>query len=150
MLSMQEQAYAWLEDQVDVQGKQTFSVKPFGADASMSQEFDCSVPGAPTWRILRGTYEVPLFLTEDLANAFTLGVLSRDGDGTPLQNGVTQAVFTASIPCAAKNGGVAAEHGLVLGHGLFGNGDGIVETFADGFASDASYASAATDWRGLS
>jgi hypothetical protein len=150
MLSMQEQAYAWLEDQVDVQGQQTFSVLPFGPDDTTSREFDCSVPGTSTWRILRGTYQVPLFLTADLAVPLSLGFLNRDADGTPLQNGVTQVVFTASVPCAAKIGGFPADHGVILGHGLFGTGDGIVQTFAGGFTDDANYASAATDWRGLS
>jgi hypothetical protein len=149
VLSMQEQAYAWLEDQVDVQGNQTFSVLPLGPDDSTSQEFDCSIPGTPVWRILRGTYQVPLFLTEDLATAFTLGVLNLDAEGLPVQNGVTNALFTASIPCIAKNGGVAADHAVILGHGLFGTGDGMVEAFSDTFAQNASYAAAATDWRGL-
>ena len=43
VFAMQDQAYAWLEDQVDVQGNQTFSVLPFGTDSSTSQEFDCNV-----------------------------------------------------------------------------------------------------------
>ncbi|MGH0028790.1 MAG: hypothetical protein ACQGVC_03295, partial [Myxococcota bacterium] len=151
MLSMQEQAYAWLEDQVDVQANQTFSVLPFGTDDSMSQEFDCSVPDTATWRILRGTYQVPLFLTEDLANPLSVGFLNRDANGDPLQNGTTDVVFTVSIPCVAKLAGEPADHGLILGHGLFGDGDGIVKTFADGFSgTDANYAAAATDWRGLS
>ena len=150
VLSMQEQAYAWLEEQVDGLGNQTFSVLPFGTDSTMSQGFDCAVPGTTTWRILRGTYQVPLFLTEDLADVDTLGVLNLDGDGVPVQNGVTEARFSVSIPCQAFLAAGPADHALVLGHGLFGNGDGMVQAFSETFAENANYATAATDWRGLS
>lgn len=149
VLSMQQQAYDWLEHQVDVLGNQTFSVRPFGADPPMSQEFDCSAPGATTWRILRGTFQAPLFLTEDLAMVNTVGVLNLDEDGVPVRNGVTNVAFTASIPCEAFLEGGAADHAIVLGHGLFGNGSGMVEAFSSTFAASGNYASAATDWRGL-
>lgn len=149
VFSMQQQAYAWLENEVDVLGHQTFSVLPFGPDDTTSQEFDCDLPGASVWRILRGTYQVPLFLTQDLTAA-SVGVLNLDAGGDPVQNGVTNAAFTASLPCVAKSAGEAADHAVILGHGLFGDGSGMVEAFSDTFAQDASYAAAATDWRGLS
>lgn len=147
VLSMQEQAYDWLEDQVDVQANQTFTVTPFGPADTDSKEFDCSVPGTTTWRILRGTYQVPLFLTENPDDPSTLGVLDTDADGVPVQNGVTNPVFTLSIPCSAKLAETAAPHTILLGHGLFGTGDGLVVQFGE---LGLDYVSAATNFRGLS
>lgn len=147
VISMRDQAYAWLEDQVDVQANQTFTVTPFGPADTDSKEFDCSTPGTTTWRIVRGTYQVPLFLTENPDTVNTLGVLNVDSNGVPVQNGVTHPVFTLSIPCSAKTAGAAAPHAILLGHGLFGTGDGLVVQFGD---LGLDYVSGATNFRGLS
>lgn len=155
VISMRDQAFAWLANEVDLLGQQTFTVNPFAVDPNNpnpgeSVEWNCAVPATPTWRILRGTYEVPLYLTADITppNINSVGVLNVDVNGLPVQNGVTDANFTISIPCAAKLGGVPADHAMILGHGLFGNGDGMVNSFGDFFGGN--YAAAATDWRGLS
>jgi hypothetical protein len=147
VIAMLQQTYAWLEDQIGVQHHQTFTVNPFGTGKTDSNENDCNGPGTTTWRILRGTYQVPLFLTEDPAHISSLGVLNVDANGVPIQNGVTRAPFTLSIPCAAKRRGAPAPHTILLGHGLFGSGDDVVTAFDD---VGLDYVAGATDWRGLS
>jgi hypothetical protein len=139
MLDMQSQAYTWLAAQT----QPTFTVD------SISQ-FDCSVMGQFVWRRVQGTYEVPLFLTLDPeVNINSLGVLNLDGNGDPLQNGVTNPPYTIIIPCAALDPVPPTLHPLLLGHGLFGDGEGMVDGFGAG-SLGVDYIAGATDWRGLS
>jgi hypothetical protein len=98
---------------------------------------------------VRGSFQVPLFLTLDpQQNDNSLGVLNLDPQGNPLQNGITQPDFTISIPCTALDQGGPISHPLLLGHGLFGRGEGMVTGFSSGLGLD--YIAGATDWRGLS
>ncbi len=151
MLSMRDQAFAWLDEQEKL-GVQTFTVDPLGPDA------DCADPDTLIWRIVEGSYQVPLFLTADLvalpeADTF----LNVDADGRPVQNGFTNAPYTIAIPCAVLDEEVARP--LVIGHGLFGDGRSTIrglvadeltdEVRALGFES-FPYLAGATDWRGLS
>jgi hypothetical protein len=140
MLSMRDQAFTWLADEVAL-GHQTFSV-------SSTEENDCGQGGVTTWRVLRGTFQVPLFLTLDPEWApLASGFLNVDAQGNPVQNGITQPDFTVSIPCTALDQGGPVPHPVLLGHGLFGLGEDTVLTFAGGMGID--YISGATNWRGL-
>ncbi len=152
MLSMRDQAFAWLEERASL-GEVTFEV-----DESATTENDCSVPGTLVWRIVQGTYQVPLFLTADpVAAPSAVGFLNVDEAGHPVAAGVTNPPYTIAIPCIAREGGLARP--LVIGHGLFGNGRStirglIADEFADaagaGDAARFAYIAGATDFRGLS
>ncbi len=151
VLEMKSQALAWLADEV-AQSNQTFSVTPIDNDPAAetaSKQFDCTAEGATVWRILRGTYQVPLFLTADPgADVLSTGTLNVDANGDPVQNGLTNPPFSVAIPCGALEEEGPILYPLVLGHGLFGTGDGIVQGFAEGFST--GYIAGATDYWGLS
>jgi hypothetical protein len=146
MLSMRDQSFAWLQAQSEA-GTQTFTVDP---DTSI--QYDCSDPARTTWRIVEGTYQVPLFLTSDpVAQPVTQGTLNVDASGNPVQNGFTNAPFTIAIPCTVLGDNGRPKRPLIIGHGLFGTGRDMVE----GFVNQADLGSfdlitGATDWRGLS
>jgi hypothetical protein len=135
MLSMRDQAFAYLDAHA---GEQTFTV-------TRVEEFDCDVPGESTLRFVEGTYNVPLFLVRDpvVDRAFP-GTLNLDVNGQPLQNGITTPPFTIAIPCGVRDGSVAPP--VVVGHGLLGDGRGFVRELRD---FDLNYIGGATDWWGL-
>lgn len=165
MLSMRDQSFAWLDAQIDA-GVQTFSVD------EVIESPTCLEDGDFVWREIRGTYQVPLFLTEDpeldqpraTPQVLTTGVLNKDADGVPVQNGFSNPVFTIAVPCKSIDPAVTdvTFRPILLGHGLFGNGRGFVDDIA-GLADlqqelagqgielpDFDYIPGATDWRGLS
>jgi hypothetical protein len=93
MLSMRDQALAWVDNAV------AGSEPLFTVDNVM--EFDCTSPGAYEWRRVQGTYRVPLFLSLDpVAGPDELGFLNVDAAGTPQANGFTNPDYTIAIPCA--------------------------------------------------
>lgn len=143
-LDMRDLSFEWLDDQVaaDVQ---TFTVDSIeeGADACES--------GERTWRIIRGTYQVPLYLSEDPeVDILSVGFLIEDANEDPVQNGVTNPAFTISIPCVSLEADPPVVHPVVLGHGLFGTGESMVTGLAEGLGLDIDVLAGATDWRGLS
>jgi hypothetical protein len=158
MVSMRDQAYAWLATQAPAAG--------VVVDEASSQEFDCSEEGQHIWREVRGTYPVPLFLDKDpevpfpgnpSQRGFRVSFLVLDpADGfTPVFTTTTDAEFGISIPCAALDGPLSA---VVTGHGLFGNGPsfaidinrGIAEANQEfGIAAPARI-TGGTHWRGMS
>jgi hypothetical protein len=144
MLSMRDQAFAWLAGQ---EGP-TFSV-----NAAESVEYDCALPGQAVWRIVRGTFQSPLFLSRDPALYPQLpGYLVRDLDGNPVVQGLEDAPFAAAIPCAARTAEAPAQP-VVIGHGLGMTGRGIIDAIVEGggdFGLGLENVLAATDWHGLS
>ncbi|MFI5396779.1 MAG: hypothetical protein ACHQ9S_14685 [Candidatus Binatia bacterium] len=144
MLSMRDQSFAWLQAQREA-GTQTFTV------ANVIQN-DCTQPGVFTWRVVEGTYQVPLFLTSDpVALPTTPGTLNVDASGNPVQNGFTNAPFTIAMPCSVLAGNGTPKRPLIMGHGLFGTGRDLVEGFANqADLSSIDLITGATDWRGLS
>ena len=138
VLSMRDQSYAWLGA-----GNAAFTV-----DSVV--ENDCSVPDQVVWRVVRGSYEVPLFLTADPeVDINSIGLQNdTDSDGIPDQNGVTNPPYTISLPCSALEESGPIPHPVLLGHGLFGVGDDMVTGFGDFF--DGTYIGGATNWRGMS
>jgi hypothetical protein len=144
MLSMRDQAFAWLEGVEADPDEVTFTV----ADV---QENDCMAPDAVVWRLVTGTYQSPLFLTLD-PNEPGVGVLNLDENGVPLQNGFTAADFSISIPCSVLQTDGPVPHPIVLGHGLFGAGRDMA-VLVPGLAATIepwTYVAGATDWRGMS
>jgi hypothetical protein len=103
MLSMRDQAFAWLAEQVEA-GVQTFRV-----DEVIPRNESCAPGGGSVWRELRGSYHAPLFLSGDpFSEATVPGFLQRDARGRPAWSALTNAPFGISIPCAVfgPGGGV--------------------------------------------
>jgi len=160
LLAMRDRAFAWLA----AQPAQTFTVFPFAGpgddpNGSFSIQHDCSAAGERTWRELRGTFTVPLFLSSDPILDANTGsrLVDDDGDGLPDAHGTMQAPFAITIPCAALDPLRAPLRPIVTGHGLFGDGRQIVGAAQDigqielrYGASDFLRISGATDWLGLS
>ena len=144
MLSMRDQSFAWLAQQAAMSNR-TFTVEHVS-------ENDCAAANVHVWREIRGTYQVPLFLTTDpAANQTALGFLNVDSNGVPVQNGVTNPPFTIAIPCTVLASGGTPKRPTVLGHGLFGDGRGFVEQLESApNVSVLDYIVGATDWWGLS
>jgi len=148
MLSMRDQAFAWLAGQ---------SGPTFTIDDANSQEFDCSIPNQFLWRHVRGTFQVPLFLSVDpAADPGDVGYLQLDSNGVPQSTGLENAPFGLLIPCSAQATGGEPLRPVVIGHGLGGTGDGMLGSIVDA-SGNARLASAsfdnilaATDWHGLS
>ncbi len=141
MLDMRDQSFGWLADQIAL-GRQTF-------DVTSVQENDCDVAGETTWRIVRGTFDVPLFLSADPErNAMEVGFLNHGVDGRPQASGVTQPPFTISLPCSVLDPAGPLANPVVIGHGLFGRGEDMVTGFVSEL--DFAYIAGATNWRGLS
>jgi hypothetical protein len=139
MLSMRDQAFAWLASQA----QPTFTITKVATN-------DCTVPGAFVWRTVQGTYQVPLFLTSDpVTDPVNPSTLNVDGQGNPVQNGLTNSPFTAVIPCTVLANGGTSKHPNLFGHGLFGSNQDILGYTNQPLLSHFDYVIAATDWRGL-
>jgi hypothetical protein len=143
MRSMRDQAYAWLD---------TIEATPAAVPFTVTNvaENDCNQPGTLIWRTITGTYQVPLFLTGDLADD-TTPVTSVDGSGVPVQNGFHAARLFATLPCsllAPEPAGVP----VLMGHGLFQTGD-LFPTAVPAIVDEVTPwtgIAVGTDWRGLS
>jgi hypothetical protein len=144
MLSMRDQAFAWLDTVESNPDEKPFTIENV-------QTFDCTQPNAVVWREVAGTFQSPLYLTRD-PNDSGVGFLNLGADGMPMQNGFTAASFTISIPCSALAADGPVPHPLVLGHGLFGRGSDMVKGIPRlaGTVVPWTYIAGATDWRGLS
>jgi pimeloyl-ACP methyl ester carboxylesterase len=144
MLSMRDQAYAYLDEVEGDTGSTPFTV-------TKVVDYDCAEAGAVVWRDVTGTFQSPLFLTQspDLPGAAQLKV---DANDVPVQNGFIAAPFTVSIPCSLLPADAPAAHAAVLGHGLFGTGASMTQLVPRLGAAIVPWTAvaAATDWRGLS
>jgi len=148
MLSMRDQSYAWLASQ---------SAPTFSVDTARSQEFDCSQPGQLVWRRVRGTFQAPLFLSSDpAADPGTLGYLQLDANGVPQSQGFENSPFSIVIPCAAQATGGDPLRPVLIGHGLGGTGDSVLQSIVDQAGGEVLASGSfhnllgATDWHGLS
>jgi len=143
MLSMRDQAFAWLAE-IEAEDAKTFTV-------DRVVENDCSQPETIAWRTIEGSYQVPLFLRGDPVVSPSVPTFLNVGeDGEPLANGMTNPPYTIAIPCSALSSSAAPPLPLVLGHGLFGDGRSFVRQIAEIAGADFNLIAGATDWRGLS
>jgi hypothetical protein len=100
-----------------------------------------------TWRRVRGTYTVPLYMdsTEPPAR------FVRGGDDLPAYQGEHEIEFTVILPQTLVDGGAHPGPLVTFGHGLLGNGEG---TISSGDVRDIAYRGEvillATDWDGMS
>jgi hypothetical protein len=151
MLSMRDQALAWLA------GQNQDSAQSFTVESQVTH--DCAAPGQRVWREVRGRFSVPLFLSldpETMPVPPSFLVVGPDGF-TPEWSALTQPRYGISIPCAAlEDPATTRVHPIVIGHGLFGNGPetaiGIGGRLGDeAFGVDAAHAiTGGASWRGLS
>lgn len=143
--SMRDQAFSWLDGVASEP-----ELMPFTVTSVM--ENDCNAPDTVVWRTISGTYQVPLFLTGDLAND-TTPVENLGPDGEPVQNGFHTARFFATLPCSALEPVEGSPNlPVLMGHGLFQTGD-VYPTLVPPIAARiAPWTGIAfgTDWRGLS
>jgi pimeloyl-ACP methyl ester carboxylesterase len=143
MRSMRDQAYAWL-DTVEADAM----AKPF--TITNVTENDCNQPNTPIWRTITGTFDVPLFLENDIDDT-TTPYTPLDENGVPVQNGFHHARLFASIPCSMLEP-VPVGQPVLMGHGLFQTGDLFTNYVPTVVAQEVPWTgiAVATDWRGLS
>ncbi|MDH5491064.1 MAG: hypothetical protein OEY14_03865 [Myxococcales bacterium] len=104
---------------------------------------------AETFRRIRGTFTVPLYLTHPYEGA----VANRDASGSIVQNGYAEARFEADIPVSVRDAvlaGGAPGPGLMFGHGAFGNAEYAGNLSTRIAASRLAMTSFTTDFWGLS
>ncbi len=145
MISMRDQVLAYVDGIEAQPGVTNFTVDEVNALS------DCD-PGDVLWRHIVGTFETPLFLSEvPTLNAGNVPQHTVDANDTPVQNGTMDAEFDITIPCSVFDGGVTSRP-IVLGHGIFGEGSGMVLGVPLGVAATTpwTYIAGATKWLGLS
>jgi hypothetical protein len=144
IVSMRDQAYAWLAT-VEADSMAV----PFTATVAL--ENDCNVPGTVIWRKVTGTFQSPLFLTAAPSQS-SIQLLNVDSaTDLPVQNGFMNAPLDVTIPCSVFDNMVTS-HPMVVGHGLFGTGQGAIQSLIDAKSpwGPWTYIAGATDWLGLS
>lgn len=141
MVLMRDETFAWLET---VAGEVTFTV-------DRVVERDCAVPGTRLWRTIEGSFQVPLYLQDDpLARPELPSRLRRGDDALPAAEGFTNPPYTIALPCIVLDPERPVVHPVVLGHGLFGDGRGLVSDLTGTSEIEAfNYIAGATDWSGL-
>jgi hypothetical protein len=130
MLHMRDDAYARLRHGVP-------AVNVTTVDENVS---------ADVLRRVQGTFDVPLYLTDNGAPGSRL-VLGRDG--LPVRTGTYHAEFRCIIPRSVvdSKGHVKQARGIVYGHGLLGD-TGEIEGLGP-FANKAGMVVCATPWIGM-
>lgn len=143
LLSMRDQAFTWLDTVESTPGLETFTVDTEDIN-------DCNVAGTLIWKHVGGTFQSPLFLD---GQPVQTGVqfLNVDANDVPVQNGFMDAPYDISIPCSIWDAGTP-NRPIVLGHGIFGTGEGMVAYVPPLKAQweDWDYIAGGTDWIGLS
>ncbi len=102
-------------------------------------------PGSPLLRVVRGTVEVPNYLSEPGGPPGS--TLAYGADGRPVSSGLLQAAFECEIPQAAAT--APARIGI-YGHGLFNDASEVTESSVPAFSEQADYVFCGVDWLGLS
>ncbi len=146
MLAMRDDALGWLAglDPTDVSSFENIEVV---------EDNDCTLPDQEIWRVVKGTFDGPYYLTGDIDNFLEVSVLNVDDNDQPVRNGFFSFNWDVAVPCDVFLQEQVG-HPLLLGHGFLGDGAGMVSGFAAGSFipqdSGVSYIAGATDWRGLS
>jgi hypothetical protein len=147
MLTMRDRGLEWLEEQI-ANGVQTFSV------TNVDDYPECDSDGNVHRRIIEGAFQSPLFLDAQPVNS-DVQFMNTDENDIPVQNGTMEAPYTISIPCDLSD----ESHVVLLGHGIFGTGEGMVRGIPSGAAEVLQYVedphtwnyiSGATNWFGWS
>ncbi len=97
-------------------------------------------------RVVRGTFEVPLYLTQWEAGNESRLVWGEDG--MPAQNGTATVPFTVQIPCSAL-AEPAPRPILQFGHGLFGDRSHGESTAVGRMVDQNGQLILAVDWTGM-
>ncbi|MGH8983156.1 MAG: hypothetical protein ACRDY6_04695 [Acidimicrobiia bacterium] len=105
-----------------------------------------SVEEAGAARVVRGTYEVPSYLTGDGGPGANLNNGEGNDNPLPERNGTVTANFVCTVPTAAT-GDEPARWGL-FGHGLLGSAEQTVDIGMLAAAVNAGFCG--TDWIGMS
>jgi hypothetical protein len=96
---------------------------------------------------MEGTMDVPLYMTEDKADAR----LNRDASGKVVANGVAKVHFWINLPRSVipTDAGFEPVRLMQYGHGFFGRGEEIDYSYMRGFSNEQAYVTAAVDWQGM-
>ena len=134
MLHLRDDAFAQLDGAAP-----SFEITEF-------QEPPDDPPGERVARWVEGTFEVPLYLTDDGGPG--TGYAYGD-DGLPVRRGTFTATFSCSVPQSVVDDRIAGRP-VIYGHGLLGSQDEIRADHISvaGNANDFVYC--ATDWIGMS
>jgi len=99
--------------------------------------------GSQIARMLRGTFQAPMFLAGDAADD---GII-RDANRAPVQQGTSDAEFVGLVPACASS---AAPVPIVLfGHGFFGSNKEAQDAHVRRFAEEACVVVLGTEWVGM-
>ena len=97
-------------------------------------------------RVVRGTYEVPSYLTGDGGPGSNLANGEGTDDPLPERNGTVTANFVCTVPTAATGDDPA--RWVLFGHGLLGSADQTVDIGL--LAANVNAGFCGTDWIGMS
>ena len=97
-----------------------------------------------TLRRISGTITTPHYLE----STYPPTPMTRDEDGKPKFNFLSEVVFTLAIPMSAAENSQPVPL-VVLGHGFLGNGEGMVSGFR-AWANQSGVATIGTDFKGWS
>ncbi|HYD50144.1 MAG TPA: hypothetical protein VEB21_17425, partial [Terriglobales bacterium] len=132
--------------------------------AARDQALDANGPGAPPFEVtsveeltpeqdadiarrVRGTFTVPLFMTQALPPAR----YNLDENGVPRQNGTADYEFLVNIPRSTMVDGVAnPARPSLYGHGLFGSRNEANAGHLRAFSNRVNIMFGSTDWIGMS
>jgi len=99
--------------------------------------------GSQIARMLRGTFDAPMFLTGQAADD---GIL-RDQDRIPQQQGIAQPEFVGLVPaCASSDAPVPI---VIFGHGFFGSNKEAQDDHVRRFSEEACVVVLGTEWVGM-
>jgi hypothetical protein len=101
--------------------------------------------GATAWKIIKGTYQAPLFLTDDQPGA----VLLRDDGGQVRMQGEMTVPFTIVVPPSVRDSFEPGQ-ALAFGHGFFGGQSEVEGGPVREILDHTKSVGVAIDWVGMS
>jgi hypothetical protein len=104
--------------------------------------------GDPIRRRIDGTFDAPLFLTND-GRFVPRTIVARDSAGLPVFQKMYRAPFTAIVPACAYTSATPVGM-IVYGHGLLGDASQVASGAVQGTAADLCMVIVGTDMRGMS
>lgn len=103
------------------------------------------VPAGQTYRLIEGTYDVPLYLTGDGSTGNGLNLV--DDPDLPTVNGTWPAVYRCMIPAVST--GADPGRGVVYGHGLLGTRSQVTSAGPRLLAENHNHVVCGTDLIGM-